>query len=84
MPLPVSLSPRKYQFIEQRIAGAERPASGGNYFWRAELRAEDIWNSDGLIISCRADLPHLDTLHGVVIRWQPLVPADALDIAGAA
>lgn len=31
-----------------------------------------------------AEHPGVDVFEGVLIRWQPLVPADALDIVGAA
>jgi hypothetical protein len=41
----------------------------------------DWWE---LVAFWTAEHPGVDLFKGVLIRWQPLAPADALDIAGAA
>lgn len=41
-------------------------------------------NFDEMVAFWRENHPGQETFAGVLIRWQPLVPADALDIAGAA
>ncbi|SDA13108.1 hypothetical protein SAMN02799622_00911 [Methylobacterium sp. UNC378MF] len=47
-------------------------------------RADGFADFDELHAFWRAEHPGVDTFHGVLIRWQPLVAADALDIAGVA
>lgn len=39
---------------------------------------------DAMIAFWRENHPGQDEFSGILIRWQPLTPADALDIAGAA
>ncbi|MDH2313082.1 hypothetical protein [Methylobacterium brachiatum] len=56
--------------------------------WPGELRefarADGFADFDELHAFWCAEHPGVDTFHGVLIRWQPLVTAEALDIAGVA
>lgn len=46
---------------------------------------QDGFQDWGALVAFWADEhPGVDVFEGFLIRWQPLVPADALDIAGAA
>lgn len=47
-------------------------------------RADGFRDFDDLHAFWAAEHPGVLTFNGVLIRWQALVPADALDIAGAA
>lgn len=50
----------------------------------AFARADGFRDFDELHAFWAKEHPGVDTFHGVLIRWQPLAPADALTLAGAA
>lgn len=47
-------------------------------------RADGFADFDDLHAFWASEHPGVDTFHGVLIRWAPLAPTEALDIAGAA
>lgn len=50
----------------------------------AFARADGFRDFDELHAFWAEEHPGVDTFHGVLIRWQPFAPADALSLAGAA
>ena len=80
--LYLEVSPIRMDLILGRVAFGEREISGvpNLHAFAMQDGFRDWWE---LIAFWVAEHPGVDLFDGVLIRWQALVPADALDIAGA-
>jgi len=76
--------PRKHPFPRQRIIETERAAISKFYFLQTDICSRKICAPNSCIGLKRADGSSISAFCNLLIRWHPLAPADALDIAGAA